>query len=243
VAASARRRRGAKVVVDSTYATPFITRPIELGADLVVHSATKYLGGHGDLIAGLVAGSAPDLEAIRMVGLKDMTGAVLAPLNAHLILRGLKTLELRMARHSDSALAIARALESHPAVTAVHYPGLESFPQHELARRQMARFGGMLAFEVRGGLPGGIALMNRLKLIKRAVSLGDAETLIQHPASMTHSTYEPEERRAHGIADGLIRLSVGLEEPADLLADLTAALDQPEVAGTTSSAAARAKAA
>ncbi len=225
------KRQGAKVVVDSTYATPFLTRPLELGADLVVHSATKYLGGHGDLIAGLVAGGAEDIEAIRMVGLKDMTGAVMAPLNAHLILRGLKTLELRMARHSDSALTVARALESHPAVTAVHYPGLESFPQYALAQRQMARFGGMIAFELEGGLDAGIATMNRLKLIARAVSLGDAETLIQHPASMTHSTYTPEERQAHGISEGLIRLSVGLEAPEDLLADLLAALDHLAQAG------------
>ncbi len=219
-------RAGAKVVVDNTYATPYLTRPLERGADLVVHSATKYLGGHGDLIAGLVAGSAADITAIRLYGLKDMTGAVMSPLTAHLILRGLKTLSLRMERHSASAGIVARWLEAHPRVERVHYPGLESFPQHVLARSQMARFGGMIAFEVHGGLGAGIDLMNGLTLIQRAVSLGDAETLIQHPASMTHSTYTPDERREHGIADGLIRLSVGLEDPQDLIRDLDAALDR-----------------
>lgn len=219
--------RGSKVVVDNTYASPALTRPIELGADFVVHSATKYLGGHGDLIAGMVAGRAEDLVKVRLEGLKDMTGAVLAPFNAMLILRGLKTLELRMARHSETAGVIARMLEAHPAVATVYYPGLESFPQHELAKRQMAKFGGMIAFELKGGYTAGIAMMNRLQLIQRAVSLGDAETLIQHPASMTHSTYSPEERREFGIADGLIRLSVGLEDAADLLADLEQALSVP----------------
>lgn len=219
--------RGSKVVVDNTYASPALTRPIELGADFVVHSATKYLGGHGDLIAGMVAGRAEDLVKVRLEGLKDMTGAVLAPFNAMLILRGLKTLELRMARHSETAGVIARMLEAHPAVATVYYPGLESFPQHDLAKRQMAKFGGMIAFELKGGYTAGIAMMNRLQLIQRAVSLGDAETLIQHPASMTHSTYSPEERREFGIADGLIRLSVGLEDAADLLADLEQALSVP----------------
>jgi len=218
-------RRGATVVVDNTYATPYLTRPFEHGADVVVHSATKYLGGHGDLIAGIVAGSAETMEAIRLFGLKDMTGAVMSPFTAHLVLRGLKTLQLRMDRHSRSALHIARWLERHPTVTVVHYPGLQSFAQHDLACRQMARFGGMIAFELAGGVAAGKALMNELKLIQRAVSLGDAETLIQHPASMTHATYSPEERQAHGISDGLVRLSVGLEEPADLIADLAAGLD------------------
>jgi methionine-gamma-lyase len=213
-------------VVDNTYATPYLTRPLEHGADLVVHSATKYLGGHGDLIAGLVAGSAETMEQIRLFGLKDMTGAVMSPFTAHLILRGLKTLELRMERHSATALTIARWLASHPAVTVVHYPGLDRSPFHDLATRQMDRFGGMIAFEVAGGVEAGKALMNALHLIHRAVSLGDAESLIQHPASMTHSTYSPEERHAHGITDGLIRLSVGLEAPGDLIADLAAGLDR-----------------
>lgn len=215
---------GAKVIVDNTYATPFLTRPIEYGADIVVHSATKYLSGHGDVIAGLIVGSAGDMARIRLVGIKDMTGAVMSPFSAMLLLRGLKTLELRVERHCRSALQVARALEGHPAVKAVHYPGLDSFPQAELARKQMADFGGMIPFEVVGGKAGGIAMMNRLRLIQRAVSLGDAESLIQHPASMTHSTYTPEERAAHGIAEGLVRLSVGLEGVEDILDDLMQAL-------------------
>lgn len=218
---------GAQVVVDNTYATPYLTRPIELGADLIVHSATKYLGGHGDVVAGLVAGSAEQIAAIRLVGMKDMTGAVMAPFNAMLILRGLKTLALRMDRHCASARVVADFLESHPAVRSVYFPGLESFPQHNIAARQMAQPGAMIAFEVDGGMTGGIDLMNNLSLIQRAVSLGDAETLIQHPASMTHSTYTPEERAAHDISDGLIRLSVGLEEVEDIIADLDQALPAP----------------
>ncbi len=217
-------RAGAKVVVDNTYATPVITRPIEHGADIVVHSATKYLSGHGDVVAGLVVGNREDINQIRMVGLKDMTGAVMSPMTAMLLLRGIKTLELRVERHCQSAMSVAQALESHPAVLNVFYPGLESFPQGDLARRQMARFGGMIPFEVKGGKAGGIAMMNRLNLIQRAVSLGDAESLIQHPASMTHSTYSPEERAEHGIAEGLVRLSVGLEGTQDLINDLYTAL-------------------
>lgn len=217
-------RHGAKVVVDNTYATPVLTRPLEHGADIVVHSATKYLSGHGDVIAGLIAGRAADMQAIRLVGIKDMTGAVMSPLSAMLLLRGIKTLDLRVRAHSAAALTIARALEAHPAVKCVHYPGLDSFPQTELAQRQMAAFGGMIPFEVVGGKAGGIAMMNRLRLVQRAVSLGDAESLIQHPASMTHSTYTPEERAAHGIAEGLVRLSVGLEGVEDILDDLMQAL-------------------
>lgn len=218
------RRHGARTVVDNTYATPVLTRPIELGADIVVHSATKYLGGHGDLVAGVAVGGAEDMAEVRMVGLKDMTGAVMAPLTAMLLLRGLKTLHLRMQRHCASARIVAGILAAHPAVEAVHYPGLPDAPGHALACRQMSDFGGMIAFELRGGYAAGAAMMNRLRLIARAVSLGDAETLIQHPASMTHSTYTPEERAAHGISEGLIRLSVGLEGVGDIIDDLTQAL-------------------
>lgn len=218
------RAAGAKVVVDNTYATPVLTRPVELGADIVVHSATKYMGGHGDLVGGVAVGSAEDMRQVRMVGMKDMTGGVMAPFTAMLVLRGLKTLKLRMQAHCASALIVARWLESHPAVARVDYPGLASFPQHELAARQMPGFGAMIAFEMKGGFAAGAAAMNRLGLIRRAVSLGDAESLIQHPASMTHSTYTPEERAAHGIAEGLVRLSVGLEEVEDILADLDQAL-------------------
>ncbi len=226
------RRHGAKTVVDNTYATPVQTRPLEHGADIVVHSATKYLGGHGDLIAGIAIGAAEDMAEVRMVGVKDMTGAVLAPFNAMLILRGLKTLQLRVERHAQSAMQVAEMLDAHPAIAQVHYPGLPAFAQHQLAQRQMAGFGGMIAFELTGGYRAGIAMMNRLSLIRRAVSLGDAETLIQHPASMTHSTYSREEREAHGISEGLVRISVGLEQVEDILGDLHQAL------GTNESAAA-----
>lgn len=220
--------KGAVVVVDNTYATPYGTRPIALGADIVVHSATKYLSGHGDVVAGIAIGSAERMTEIRMYGLKDMTGAALAPFNAMLVLRGLKTLNLRLERHAATAMTLARFLEDAPEVAWIAYPGLESFPQHDLARRQMATFGGMIAFELAGGYEAGLAFMNRLKLIRRAVSLGDAETLIQHPASMTHSTYTPEERAAHGISDGLVRLSAGLEDADDLIADLIQAFDRKE---------------
>lgn len=215
---------GAYVVVDNTYATPYLTQPIKHGADIVVHSATKYLGGHGDVVAGLLVGSQDLVTQIRMYGMKDMTGAVMAPFNAMLILRGLKTLELRMDRHCSSAVTVAAMLEQVPAVKKVWYPGLESFEQRDLAKRQMSQFGGMIAFELEGGLAAGRVLMNNLNLITRAVSLGDAETLIQHPASMTHSTYTPEERAVHGISEGLVRLSVGLEGIDDVLADLEQAL-------------------
>lgn len=223
ISAIAKRHR-ARTVVDNTYATPVQTRPLEHGADIVVHSATKYLGGHGDLVAGIAIGAADDMAEVRMVGVKDMTGSVLAPFNAMLILRGLKTLSLRVERHAQSAQHVAEMLVEHPAVGAVYYPGLPGFAQHELAKRQMDGFGGMIAFELKGGYASGIAMMNRLQLIRRAVSLGDAETLIQHPASMTHSTYSREEREAHGISEGLVRISVGLEDVSDLVADLHQAL-------------------
>lgn len=220
------RAHGARAVVDNTYATPLLTRPVELGADIVVHSATKYLGGHGDLVGGIAVGSAEDIGQVRLVGMKDMTGAVMAPFNAMLIMRGLKTLALRMERHMQSAMVVARYLESRPEVDVVHFPGLASFPQHALACRQMPGFGAMIAFELKGGHAAGARFMNRLTLIRRAVSLGDAESLIQHPASMTHSTYTAEERAAHGISEGLIRLSVGLEDIEDILADLGSAFDE-----------------
>jgi len=220
------RAHGAKTVVDNTYATPYLTRPLDLGADIVVHSATKYLGGHGDLVAGLAAGSEEFMHEVRLEGLKDMTGAVMAPMTAFHVMRGMKTLELRMDRHCASAMKVARMLESHDAVEAVYYPGLESFAQHDLAKRQMRDFGGMIAFELRGGLAAGRDMMNALRLVRRAVSLGDTDTLIQHPASMTHSVYTPEERAEHGISDGLIRLSVDLETPDDILEDLRQALDR-----------------
>ena len=213
-----------KCMVDNTYCTPALQRPLTLGADIVVHSATKYLGGHGDLIAGAVVADAETIEQIRMYGLKDMTGAVIAPLNVFLILRGIKTLQLRMERHCQNAQAIADMLDQHPAVDQVFYPGLKNDPWHQIASQQMDGFGGMIALELKGGYEAAVQLLNKLKLAKLAVSLGDAETLVQHPASMTHSTYTLEERGEHGITEGLVRISAGLEAVEDIIADLEQAL-------------------
>ena len=212
------------VVIDNTYCTPYLQRPLELGADVVVHSATKYLSGHSDITAGMVLTSQHLADRIRLQGLKDLTGAVLSPHDAHLLMRGIKTLALRMDRHCSSAQAIAQMLQAHPAVEWVAYPGLPSFPQYALASRQMKLPGGMIAFELKGGMAAGQRFMNALQLFSRAVSLGGAESLAQHPASMTHSTYTLEERARHGISEGLVRLAVGLEDVADLLADIEQAL-------------------
>ena len=215
-----------KVVCDNTFASPALQNPLRLGADVVVHSATKYLNGHGDVIAGFVVGSAEFCSEVRMFGLKDMTGAVMDPFCSFLILRGLKTLEIRMQKHCANAKAIAEFLDGHPMVEKVYYPGLKSHEGHDIAARQMADFGGMMSFEVKGGRAAGAKLVNSLHLVTVAVSLGDAETLIEHPASMTHSTYTEEELAASGIAAGLIRLSAGLENAEDIIADLKQALDQ-----------------
>ncbi len=215
-----------KVVCDNTFASPALQNPLALGADVVVHSATKYLNGHGDVIAGFVVGKADFIGEVRMFGLKDMTGAVMDPFAAYLILRGLKTLEIRMQRHCANAKAIAEFLDDHPAVEKVYYPGLKNHVGHDIAARQMKDFGGMLSFEVKGGRAAGTKLVNSLHLITVAVSLGDAETLIEHPASMTHSTYTEEELAASGIPAGLIRLSAGLENAEDIIADLEQALAQ-----------------
>lgn len=215
-----------KVVCDNTFASPALQNPLRLGADVVVHSATKYLNGHGDVIAGFVVGSAEFCSEVRMFGLKDMTGAVMDPFCSFLILRGLKTLEIRMQKHCANAKAIAEFLDGHPMVEKVYYPGLKSHEGRDIAARQMADFGGMMSFEVKGGRAAGAKLVNSLHLVTVAVSLGDAETLIEHPASMTHSTYTEEELAASGIAAGLIRLSAGLENAEDIIADLKQALDQ-----------------
>lgn len=228
---------GAQVVVDNTYCTPYLQQPLLLGADVSVHSMTKYLGGHGDLTAGAaIFADATLAKRVRLYGLKDMTGAVMSAQDAHLVMRGLKTLTLRMDRHCQSAQKVAELLERHPATAVVHFPGLPSFPQHALAKRQMRQFGGMIAFELKGGLPAGTCFMDALRLVTRAVSLGDAETLAQHPASMTHSAYTPEERAAHGISDGLVRLSIGLEDIEDVMADITQALDQAATLGLAAAA-------
>jgi methionine-gamma-lyase len=217
---------GCLVMVDNTFCTPYLQRPLELGADVVIHSATKYLNGHGDVIAGFVVGKKEFIDQVRLFGLKDMTGAVLSPFDAYLIMRGMKTLQVRMDKHTKNAMEVAKFLESHPMVELVNYPGLESFPQYELAKKQMDMPGGMIAFEVKGGLEAGKKLLNSLELCTLAVSLGDCETLIQHPASMTHSPYTQEERAEAGISEGLIRISVGLEAAEDIIADLDQGLNK-----------------
>ena len=224
VCSIAQRHSDVLVVIDNTYCTPYLQRPLELGADVVVHSATKYLSGHRDITAGIVVTRKALADRIRLQGLKDLTGAVLSPHDAHLLMRGIKTLALRMDRHCSSAQTIAQMLQDHPAVEWVAYPGLPNFAQYELACRQMKLPGGMIAFELKGGMTAGQRFMNALQLFSRAVSLGGAESLAQHPASMTHSTYTLEERARHGISEGLVRLAVGLEDVADLLADIEQAL-------------------
>jgi len=221
----AHENEGCIVMVDNTFCTPFIQRPIELGADVVIHSGTKYLNGHGDVIAGFVVGKSDFIQNVRFFGLKDMTGAVMSPFDAYLIIRGMKTLEIRMERHCQNAVKVAEFLEKHPAVDKVYFPGLKSFPQHELAMSQMSLPGAMIAFELKGGVEEGKKVMDSVQICRLAVSLGDAETLIQHPASMTHSPYTREERLEAGISDGLVRLSVGLENVEDIIADLDSALN------------------
>jgi methionine-gamma-lyase len=218
------RKAGGVTVVDNTFATPVLQRPLEHGADLVIHSATKYLGGHGDLLAGLVVGSETQVKEIRMNGLRYLTGGTLSPLTAFLVLRGLKTLELRVTHHSRSAAAIVDFLSRQNEISNISYPALPSNPARAVYERQMTAGGGLICFELDGGIARGKKFMNALNLITRAVSLGDAETLIQHPASMTHASYGAEERAKHGISDGLIRMSVGLENTEDLLDDLEQAL-------------------
>ncbi len=218
------RQAGLIAVVDNTFCSPALQQPIALGADIVVHSATKFLSGHGDVLAGVMVGRKEHADQVRGQGLRFLNGGAISPMVSHLVMRGMKTLELRMERHSSSALAIAQMLEAHPAVDVVHYPGLASSPFHDLARRQMSAFGGLISVELKGGYDAGMTFMNTLNLATRAVSLGDAETLVQHPASMTHAVYPPEERLKHGISDGLVRLSVGLETLDDLMADIEQAL-------------------
>lgn len=214
-----------KVVVDNTFATPYLQRPLELGADVVVHSATKYLNGHGDVIAGIIVGGAEFLETCRLFGLKDMTGAVLSPFDAFLIMRGLKTLDIRMERHCKNAKMVAEFLRGHEAVKKLYYPGFEEFEGHAIAKKQMKDFGGMIAVELKADKAKVADMLNNLELLTIAVSLGDAETLIEHPATMTHSTYTEDELKASGISEGLVRLSVGLENPEDVIQALKNGLD------------------
>ena len=214
------------VIVDNTFATPYMQKPLKLGADIVVHSVTKYINGHGDVIAGLVITNKELADQIRFVGLKDMTGAVLGPQDAYYIIRGMKTFEIRMERHCKNAKKVVEFLNKHPKIERVYYPGLETHPGHEIAKKQMKDFGAMISFELKGGFEAGKTLLNNLKLCSLAVSLGDTETLIQHPASMTHSPYTKEEREAAGITDGLVRLSVGLENVEDIIEDLEQGLEK-----------------
>ncbi len=224
IANIAHAQEGVKVMVDNTYCTPYLCRPLSFGADIVVHSATKFLNGHGDVIAGFVVGTQEYINQVRLLGIKDLTGSVLGPFEAFLINRGLKTLHVRMDRHCSNAQVVAEYLEKHPKVISIAYPGLKSFPQYELAKKYMRMPGSMIAFEVQGGLEAGRKLMNNVHLCSLAVSLGDTETLIEHPASMTHSPYTPEERAASDISEGLVRLSIGLEDVEDIIADLEQAL-------------------
>ncbi|EMM9642828.1 methionine gamma-lyase [Providencia rettgeri] len=218
-------RKKVLVAVDNTYCTPYIQKPITLGADIVIHSLTKYMNGHGDAMGGAIATSAEYAKQVRLVGLKDMTGACLSPHDANLILRGVKTLPVRMERIVQNTHKIAEYLQSHPQIKSIMYPGLPNFEQYQLAQRQMKLAGGIIACELKGGIEAGKLFLNRLKLFSRAVSLGDCESLAQHPASMTHSTYTREERLKYGISDGLIRFSIGLENVDELIDDIRQAIE------------------
>lgn len=219
------RKHNAFVVVDNTFSTPYLQRPIELGADVVVHSATKYLSGHGDVIAGLAAGKKELMEQIAATTQKDI-GGVLSPFDAWLVIRGLKTLPLRMDRHSDNALQITEKLKQHPKVKQVFYPGDPDAAGYSVMRKQMKSGGGTLSFEIDGEKEEAQGFLNNLQFISIAVSLGDTETLIQHPATMTHAVIPDERRREMGITDSLIRLSVGIEAWQDIWEDLEQALDR-----------------
>ena len=223
-AARAAHGHGAWLVVDNTFASPVCQRPLTFGADIVVHSTTKYLAGHGLLVGGAVVSTQLDFMKNDLNGILKNLGANVSPFEAWLANTGLKTLEIRMQRHCKNAQKVAEFLEAHPAVSRVYYPGLPSHPGHELAKKQMHGFGGMIAFELNGGLEAGKRMMNNVQLCTLVVSLGNTDTLIQHPASMTHSTLTPEIRRKMGLTDGLVRLSVGIENVEDIIADLDQAM-------------------
>jgi len=217
------KRSGAIVVVDNTFATPYLQRPLEFGCDIVMHSATKFINGHSDMVGGVVATSSDDL-AERLAYLQNSIGSVSGPFDSFLALRGLKTLDVRMERHCRSSLHIAKWLENHDSVESVIYPGLESHPQHELAKEQMPGFGGIVTFFIKGSLDDARRFLERCKVFSLAESLGGVESLVDHPAIMTHASVPEEERSALGISDTLIRLSVGIEAVDDLIADLDQAL-------------------
>ena len=223
-AAEITHQHHAWLMVDNTFATPYCQRPLSLGADVVVHSTTKYLGGHGNLIGG--ATISPHLDYVRkeLFPLMKIMGGTPSPFDAWLAMLGLKTFELRMARHVENAMAVAHYLENHTKIERVYYPGLQSHPGHTIARRQMTSFSGMLSFELKGGLAAGISMMNHVRLASLAPTMGNIETLIMHPASMSHVSVSPEVRQSMGITDGLVRLSVGIENVEDILADLEQAM-------------------
>ena len=221
-ACEAAHARGVFVVVDNTFASPYVQRPIDFGADLVVHSTTKFLNGHSDSVGGIVVAVRDDhVEWLRFI--QNAEGAILGPMDAWLVLRGTKTLPIRMERHNANAQVLAEFLASHPKVARVHYPGLPSHPQHDLAKRQMRGFGGLISFEL-GSLEKARTLLNSVRLMALAESLGGVETLISHPASMTHASVPPERRWAIGLADDMVRISVGIEDVDDLRDDLEQAL-------------------
>jgi cystathionine gamma-synthase len=219
------RRHRIKTIIDATFATPFNQRPLEFGIDLVLHSATKYLGGHNDLLAGAVLGSADLIDGIR--GLQAVTGAIADPFTAYLLIRGLKTFALRIAQQNATSQALAEFLQSHPRITAVYYAGLPSHPQHNVARRQMRGFGGVVSFEVAGDLDATSRVVDACRIPQIAPSLGGVESLIEQPALMSFYELTTEERLLVGIKDNLIRYSVGIEDSDDLIADLNAALERP----------------
>ncbi len=217
------RARNVRLVVDNTFASPYVQRPLELGADMVVHSTTKYLNGHSDSIGGIVVATRDDdIEWLRFI--QNAEGAILSPMDSWLVLRGTKTLSVRMAQHNLNGQAIAEFLAAHPKVQQVIYPGLPDHPQHDLARRQMNGFGGMVSFDV-GSFEGARRVCNRVQLMALAESLGGVETLISHPASMTHASVPPERRAEIGLTESMVRISAGIEDPDDLIADLRQALD------------------
>src|SRR5579863_1468355 len=220
--AAAAHQRGVPLAVDNTFMSPYFQQPLKLGADIVLHSTTKYLNGHSDGVGGAVILNDPAL-AERLKFLQNAAGAVLGPFDSWLVLRGVKTLAVRMVKHNENGQAVARYLAGHPKVRQVHYPGLPSHPQHALARRQMTGFGGMLSFET-GSLENAKTVLKSVRLCSLAESLGGVETLISHPATMTHASVPPEQRQRLGITDGLVRISVGVEEIEDLIADLDQAL-------------------
>lgn len=217
------RAAGAVSICDNTFATPINQQPLELGIDIVIHAATKYLCGHGDAVGGLIVGKKDFIERARTHTLRYF-GGILAPFNAYLITRGITTLPLRMSQHNANAFQVAQFLEQHSAVAAVSYPGLASHPQHHIARKQMRGFGGMVSFELKGGLDAGAHMMDRVRLCALATSLGDARSLISHPATTSHVVISREARLKQGVTDGLVRLSVGIENVEDIISDLAQAM-------------------